>query len=75
MSQVRYTVLIEHDPEEDLYVATVPALSIVSQGNTRQEALDMIREAAEVAIEGLKATGQPVPFGDGQTIGQLELAV
>ena len=39
----------------------MPALSIGGYGPTRQEAMDKIEEAAEVTIEGLRETGQPVP--------------
>ncbi len=75
MKKIRYTVVLEWDPEEELYVATLPALSAGSYGVTRDEALAKIKEAAEVTIEGLKETGQPIPMGDGDTIGLLELAV
>ena len=75
MANVRYTVVIEWDTEEQVYVATVPALAIGSYGETREEALDNIKEAAEVTIEGMKATGQPVPRGDEDKVGFLEMAV
>ena len=75
MEKIRYTVVLEWDPEEELYVATLPALSVGSYGDTRDEALAKIKEAAEVTIEGLKETGQPISMGDGDTIGLLELAV
>ncbi len=61
MEKVRYTVVLEWGPDEELYVATIPALSVGSYGSTKQEALHNIKEAAEVTIEGLKATGQPIP--------------
>ena len=64
MGKVRYTVIIEWDPEEKLYIATIPALSIGSYGDTVDEAMVMIQEAAEVTIEGLKGDGQPIPQGD-----------
>jgi len=38
----------------------MPALSVGSYGATEAEALDQVREAAEVTIEGLKATGQRI---------------
>ena len=63
MAKVRYTVVVEWDREAELYVATIPALSVGSYGATRQETMCKIREAAELTIEGLKATGQPVPVG------------
>ena len=40
----------------------VPALpGCTSQGETREEALSMIREAIEVYIESLAAHGDPIP--------------
>ncbi len=62
MGKIRYTVVIEWDSEEELFITTIPALDVGSYGVTRQEALDKIKEAAEVTIEGLKAAGQPVPL-------------
>ena len=61
MGTARYTVVIEWDHEEELYIATLPALSIGSYGVSRQEALAKIREAAQVAIEGMNAHNLPVP--------------
>ena len=75
MGNARYTVIIERDPDEELYVASVPALSVGSYGTTIDEAMDKIREAVEVTIDGLKATGQPVPLGDGDRVGFLEVAI
>ena len=75
MSIARYTVVIEWDQEEKLYIATIPALSVGSYGVSRQEAMEKIREAAEVMIEGLKAHNLPVPQGDQDMIDHLDVAV
>ncbi len=50
-------------PGEDGYwVAEVPSLpGCISQGATKQEAIDNIREAIELHVEVLKERGQPVP--------------
>lgn len=48
--------------EEGGYSVSVPALpGCVSQGQTREEALAMIREAIEGYLESLEAHGDPVP--------------
>ena len=48
--------------EEGGFSVTVPALpGCTSQGETREEALSMIREAIEVYIESLVAHGDPIP--------------
>ena len=64
MGIARYTVVIEWDDEEGLYIATIPALSVGSYGVSRKEAMEKIKEAAEVTIEGLKAHNLPVPQGE-----------
>jgi len=50
-------------PEEDGgYSVAVPALpGCVSHGDSREEALAMIREAIEVYLESLEAHGDPIP--------------
>ena len=58
---MRYRVLIEQD-EDGVYVAEVPALpGCLSQGKTRGEAIDNIKEAVTAYLESLKAHGEPVP--------------
>jgi len=63
---MRYTVVLEEDPEGG-YVAVVPALpGCVSQGDTRQQALANAREAAELYVEDCIAAGDPVPTEAGR---------
>lgn len=58
---MKYRVLIEQD-EDGMYVAEVPALpGCISQGQTRYEAVENVREAIAVYIESLKAHGDPIP--------------
>lgn len=58
---MRYRVLIEQD-EDGVYVAEVPSLpGCVSQGNTRCEAIDNVKEAIAVYVESLEAHGDPIP--------------
>ena len=62
---MRYTVILEQEPDGG-YVATVPVLpGCVSQGDTREEALKNIREAADLYIEDCIASGDPVPTEGG----------
>ncbi len=57
-----YTVVLERESDGG-YVVRVPALpGCVSQGDTRDEALANIREAAELYIEDCIEAGDPVPF-------------
>ncbi len=57
---LKYRVLIE--PDEDGYVAEVPSLpGCISQGATRSEALENIREAIAGYLESLRRHNEPIP--------------
>ena len=57
---MRYLVVVEKGP--DSYGAYVPDLpGCVAAGETKEEALSLIREAIEFHLEGLKEEGQPIP--------------
>jgi predicted RNase H-like HicB family nuclease len=58
---MRYRVLIDQD-EDGYFVAEVPALpGCVSQGDSRQEAIDNIREAIAGYLESLAEHEEPIP--------------
>ncbi len=58
---MKYRVLIEQD-EDGVYVAEVPALpGCISQGQTREEAVENVREAIAAYLESLEAHGDPIP--------------
>lgn len=58
---MKFRVLIEPD-EDGVFVAEVPALpGCISQGQTRTEALENIREAIAAYLESLHAHGEAVP--------------
>ena len=58
---MKYRVLIEQD-EDGVYVAEVPSLpGCISQGQTREEAVENIREAIAAYLESLEAHGDPIP--------------
>src|ERR1017187_5699416 len=60
---MRYRVYLEPD-EDGVFVATCPALpGCVSQGLTRIEAMDNIREAIEGYLKSLRKHGDPLPPG------------
>ena len=57
---MRYLVVVEKGPTS--YGAYVPDLpGCVAAGETKDEALSLIREAIELHLEDLKGTGQPIP--------------
>lgn len=60
MGTLRYMVVVERG--DDSWGVHVPDLpGCVAVGETREEALQLIREAIEFHIEGLKQDGSPIP--------------
>lgn len=58
---MKYRVLIEQD-EDGFFVAEVPSLpGCISQGQTRAEATDNIKEAIALYLESLTARNEAVP--------------
>jgi len=57
---VRYAVIIEEGENSfGAYVPDLPGCAAVAE--TRKEVLELIREAVDFHIEGLREDGQPVP--------------
>lgn len=58
---MKYRVIIEKD-EDGIYVVQASSLpGCISQGKTRAEAIENIKEAIELYIESLAAHDEPVP--------------
>ena len=58
---MKYRVYLEQD-EDGVFVATCPALpGCISQGSTRGEATENIKEAIEGYLQSLRKHGEPVP--------------
>jgi len=58
---MKYRIIIEED-EDGMFVAECPSLpGCISQGKTRNEALDNIKNAIKVYIESLKKHGEAIP--------------
>ena len=57
---MRYMVVVEHG--ETSWGAHVPDLpGCVAVGATREEVIELIREAVEFHLQGLAENGQPIP--------------
>jgi predicted RNase H-like HicB family nuclease len=57
---MEYVVIIEEgDSSVGAYVPGLPGC--VAVGETRNEAMELIREAVELHIESLRENGEPVP--------------
>ncbi len=68
---MRYTVVLERE-EDGGYIAKVASLpGCVSQGDTYEQAMANIQEAAELYIEDCRAHGDPIPVEAGTA--QIEL--
>ena len=58
---MKFRTIIEQD-EDGIYVAECPALpGCISQGKTRAEALENIKDAIKGYIESLKKHKEPIP--------------
>ena len=71
---MRYTVVLEQESDGG-FVASVPVLpGCVSQGDTREAALNNIREAIDLYIEDCIDVGDPVPTEAGRVFIDVEAA-
>ena len=69
----RYTVLVDFDPEVDAYVAYVPVLGLVTQGDTLEHAYDMAREIIEITLKSANEDGEDIPVERQPTIRQIDV--
>jgi len=73
---MEYKIVLEPDAEDGGYVAHCPALpGCYSQGDTRDEALQNIREAIEAYIESLKKDNLPIPLPVEPEIASVRVSV
>jgi predicted RNase H-like HicB family nuclease len=57
---MRYLVVVEKGPKS--YGAYVPDLpGCIAAGETREQVLELIQEAIELHLEGLKESGESIP--------------
>lgn len=60
MNRMEYVVILEQGQSSvGAYVPDLPGC--VAVGETRDEAMELIREAVELHIENLRENGEPVP--------------
>ena len=59
---MKWTIVVEYDPETRHYVATVPGLDIVADARTEASAIRMARKAIPLHLEALRGRGmKPTP--------------
>lgn len=70
-----YSVVLEPQPEGG-FTVTCPALpEVVSEGETEAEALAMVKEAIELAIEVRIARGEDIPLPAPALVRQVKIDV
>ncbi|MGH3931500.1 MAG: type II toxin-antitoxin system HicB family antitoxin [Pseudonocardiaceae bacterium] len=76
MAVQQFSVIVERDAEDDVWVTYVPALGHLSTyGETRQAAVDHTPEAIRGYLEATGKTGIPVPRTGGPEPSIVELEV
>jgi len=59
---MQYSVLIQYDPTDNIYVASVPELEgCVAHGYTREEAIREIQAAIQIYLEAAKEMEETIP--------------
>jgi predicted RNase H-like HicB family nuclease len=62
MREYQYTIILHPDSEQGGYTVTVPALpGCITEGDTKEEAIAMAKEAIQLYIESLIDDNQPIP--------------
>lgn len=70
---MRYRILINVD-EDGVYAAECPSLpGCISQGTTRELALQNIQDAIKGYLESLKKHGDPIPPSIGEEIVEVNI--
>ena len=71
---MRYTVVLEQEPDGG-YVASVPALpGCVSQGDDRGSAMANIQEALDLYVQDCRDAGDPIPTEAGKEFVEVTAA-
>ena len=70
-----YTVVIDRDPAGG-FVATCPALDgVVTEGNTVEETLGMVRDAIRGYLESLRKDGIEIPKERESIVSPIQVAI
>ena len=72
----KYTAIFEPDSESDGYTVTIPALpGCISEGDTFEDALKNIQEAAELYLETLKENQEEIPVENSPVVAPVEVSL
>jgi len=59
---MQYSILIQYDATDKIYIASVPDLKgCMAHGNTREQAMKEIQEAMQLHLEVLQEKGMDIP--------------
>ena len=59
---MKYSIMIYFDPNDKIYVASVPELEgCMAHGETPEEAVREIQSACELQLEVMRENGEPIP--------------
>ncbi len=62
--ETEFTVILDFDSSNGIYVAHVPALrGVISEGSTEHEALENVKDAIGEWVAARRALGLPIPDG------------
>ena len=62
MTERRYTIVLDVDPEEGGFTVLVPALTgCITQGDSEEQCVERAKEAIAGYIESLRERGLPIP--------------
>ena len=68
ITEYRYTVVFE-PAEEGGFVVTVPALpGLVTEGDSLEEAREMVKDAIRGYLESLRKHGEEIPLEQGEPV-------
>ena len=68
ITEYRYTVVFE-PAEKGGYVVTVPALpGLVTEGDSLEEAREMVKDAIRGYLESLRKHGEEIPLEQGEPV-------
>jgi antitoxin HicB len=63
--EIPFHVVVEFDPEDGGYIATTPALAgVAGQGETKQKAVEDLKEAIDFTVHDMFESGDPLPEAD-----------